>query len=236
MIWFDARVGFVLLLSLSLGHASNAWGGDIGWAGTLVLIDSDSGTGAYTGGVEGSTMFSGSLHFPNTCGPTCTLEPFPAFSMNYVFSDGAGSVSGLGATSLGIESSVEIINEEVVNQERIDFAEVFGLTLTLGQTIDTWAVDSQTAGEFAPGFVAWGLSYVNVTSDPFINTNFTSTPPPNPDLIIWQVVEEDGDAYAVLGEVDAVPEPGVSAMLAAGMVTLWGLSVRSRRGRKAGAF
>ena len=207
-------------------------GGDIGWAGTLVLIESDSGTGAYTGGLEGSTIFSGSVHVPNTCGPTCSVEPFPPFAVNYVFSDGAGSVSGVGATSLGIESSVEVINEEVVDQERVDFAEIFGLSLTLGQTVDTWSVGSQTAGEFTPGFVAWGLSYVYVTTDPFSNTNFTPTPPPNPDLVIWQVFEDNGNAYAVVGEMDALPEPGVAAMLAAGLVTLRGFAVRLRRGRQ----
>ena len=73
--------------------------------------------------------------------------------------------------------------------------------------------------------VVWGLSYVYVTTDPFTNTNFTSTPPPNPDVIIWQLFEDGGDRYAAIGKVDSVPEPGITATLAAGVAALSGLAV-----------
>ena len=64
-----------------------------------------------------------------------------------------------------------------------------------------------------------------VTTDPFTNTNFTSTPPPNPDVIIWQLFEDGGDRYAAIGKVDSVPEPGITATLAAGVAALSGPAV-----------
>lgn len=224
-------IRLIVLVVVWLGSAASAPGGDLAWTGTLLLVQEDAGTGVYTGGIPGSTMFAGTVFFPDTCGATCTVEPFPPDATNYVFSDGTGSISGVGATTIGIESSVEIIDEEVLGPDAVELAALFGVTITAGQTVDAWTVDSQTAGEFMPGFVAWGLSYVYVTTDPFTNTSFTPTPPPNPDFILWELVEEDGDAYAVLGEVDSVPEPGFIAMLGVGTAMLGGLAGRSRRRR-----
>lgn len=51
-----------------------------------------------------------------------------------------------------------------------------------------------------------------ITTDPFINTNFTSTPPSNPDVILWQPFEDGGDRYTAIGKVDSLPEPGVAAL------------------------
>ena len=59
-------IGIVLSSTLLLGLASSAWAGDIGWTGTLRAIDVDDGTGFYTGGVVGSSLFFGSQHFSNT--------------------------------------------------------------------------------------------------------------------------------------------------------------------------
>lgn len=137
-------IGIVLSSTLSLGLASSAWAGDIGWTGTLRAIDVDDGTGFYTGGVVGSSQFFGSQHFSNTCGASCTVIPFPPDATSYAFSDGGGSVRGVGRTSLGRDSSVQIINEEVLDQGGVDMGALFGFNLTLGQTIDTWAVSSFT--------------------------------------------------------------------------------------------
>lgn len=89
---------------------------------------------------------------------------------------------------------------------------LFGFNLTVGQTIDTWAVSSFMNSGLPGHDVVWGLSYVYITTDPFINTNFTSTPPSNPDVILWQPFEDGGDRYTAVGKVDSLPEPGVAAL------------------------
>lgn len=218
-------VAVTLGLVVALGQGALAV--DIVWEGTLVVVEEDSGTGAYTGGTPDASMFSGSVNFPGTCGATCLVEPFPPFATNYVFSDGSGTISGLGSSSTGIESSIEVINDEVVGPDAVELAAFFGVTLTVGQTLDVWAVNSETAGEFTPAFVDWGLSYVYSTSNPFSDTSFTPTPPPDPDFILWQINEDDGDAYSALGVV--MPEPGGIPMLAAGVILVQQLAARSRR-------
>lgn len=99
-------IGTLLSSTLLLGLVSSAGAGDIGWTGTLRAIDVDDGTGIHTGEGVGSSQFFGSLHFPNTSGATCTAIPFPPDATSYAFSDGAGSVRGVGKTSLGRDSSV----------------------------------------------------------------------------------------------------------------------------------
>jgi hypothetical protein len=216
---------------LSLGLASDAWGGDLGGRRIIKNIDNDAGTGAYTGGTPGSTFFSGSLFYPDTCGVTCTVEPFGPTATNYVFSDGSGSISGLGVTTAGIEASVEIINDEVIDQGGVDLAALFGVTLTVGQTIDVWAGDSESIGEFTPAFVTWGVSYIYATTDPFSDTSYTPTPPASPDFILWAIDEDEEDAYAATGEVVFIPEPAAPMMLAAGALALRGLAARRRSAR-----
>lgn len=217
-----------LVVALSFGLVSSAWGRDIAWEGTLVVIDFDSGVGRFQGGVEGSTVFSGSAHFPDACGATCTIESDPPSATSYRFSDGTGTVQGVGASSLGIASIVTVIDEDVLDEGGVDFAALFGLNLEVGQTIDTWNVSNVTS--VTSDIVEWGISYVYITTDPFNDTSFRSTPPPNPDLILWQLIE-DGDQYSVVGEVDTVPEPGLAAMWAVGVTALAGLHTHARRGR-----
>lgn len=231
MTRWGVEIGSVLSSTLFLGLASSAWAGDIGWTGTLRAIEGDDGTGIYTGGVVGSSQFSGSLHFSNTCGASCTVNPSPPEATSYAFSDGAASVRGLGKTSLGSESSVHILNEEVMDQSGVEMGALFGINLTVGQTLDKWAVSSVTSVGLPSHEVVWGLTYVYVTTDPFINTNYTSTPPPNPDVVIWELFEDFGDRYAAVGKVDTLPEPGVASALCAGVAALSGLAGRSRRTR-----
>lgn len=222
------RIPVWMGLLLSFGVASSAWGRDFAWQGTLVAIEFDSGVGRYRGGVEGATVFSGSAFFPDTCGATCTVEPDPPSATSYRFSNGTGTVQGVGASSVGVASIVTVVNEDFVDQGGVDFAALFGLNLTVGQTLDTWNVSHVTST--ASDIVEWGLSYVYITTDPFNDTTFRTTPPPNPDVIIWQLIE-DGTEYSVVGEVDSVPEPGLALMLATGTSALGGLSARSRRRR-----
>ena len=86
---------------------------------------------------------------------------------------------------------------------------------------------TSTAAQPPAQVVVWALAFVYVTTDPFNNTSYTSTPPPNPDVIVWQLLEDD-TRYAAIGKVDALPEPGVAATLAVDVAGLGGLSVRRR--------
>lgn len=220
-------VAFIALLSAALLPAV-ASAGALSWDGTLVVILEDSGTGTYTGGIPNTSPFSGQLFSPDTCGATCTVEPFPPFATHYVFSNGGGEIAGLGATTTGAESSIEVINDESVNQDAVDLAAVLGLTLTLGQTVDIWSFGSENALEFTPDFVDWGVAYIYATTNPFSDTSFTSAPPPNPDLVIWEINEDNENVYSGVGLVNTVPEPAAALQVAAGAIFLL-MAARLRR-------
>ena len=126
----------------------------------------------------------------------------------------------------GVESSIEIIDEEVLDQDSVDFAAIFGITVMVGQTVDAWVLSSENAAEFTPAFVDWGLTFLYITSDPFVSTAFVAAPPPNPDLVVFEVYEDDGDVYAAVGRATVVPEPGFAALVAAGTC---GLTLQGRR-------
>ncbi len=199
------------------------------WTGVLELIDGDAGSGAFSGGNPGVSPFEGYFVHPTSCAAGCLIEPFPPDATNYVFSGGAGLITGLGASVQGVESSIEIIDEEVLDQDGVDFAAFFGIPVTVGQTVDSWVLSSENAAEFTPAFVDWGLTFLYITSDPFASTAFVSAPPPNPDLIVFEVYEDNGDVYAGVGSATVVPEPGFAALLAAGSC---GLALRGRYWRR----
>ncbi|MBK7951112.1 MAG: hypothetical protein IPK00_20700 [Deltaproteobacteria bacterium] len=225
----DRMIAVIVGSILGLGFSSGAAAGDLGWSGTLLRIESDSGTGIYSGGSEGSTPFGGSLHFPNSCGATCTATPFPPEATVYSFSDGAGSIAGIGEVTLGDTSAVLVVDDEVLDEGGVERAALFGFERTMGDTIDTWTVSSSTTTGTPARSIEWGIQYVYITSNPFNDTSFVSTPPASPDVIIWELYEEEGERYAVLGEVDNVPEPGFAAALASGIGALSGFAGRRRR-------
>lgn len=219
------RILAVALLSFLAAPATHA--GSLFWSGEIVVVDTDTGAGTYTGALP-TDPFSGEFAWPDVCGATCTVEPFPPEATNYVFSDGTGEITGLGIPTPGIESNIEIINEDVVSQDGVDIAALFGITLTVGQTIDSWVVGSESVGEFTPAFKEWNVTYIYITTDPFTDTSFTPTPPPNPDIILFDLTEDDGDVFLAIGEVTSVPEPGTTLGLACGAAFL-GLASRRRR-------
>ena len=124
--------------------------GDLSRSGPIEVIPNDSGAGIYTGGTPGVSVFSGEILWPDVCGATCTIEPFPPDATNYVFSDGVAYIDGLGIRTEGVEANVEIIDEALIDQDGVDIAALFGITLTVGQDYDAWVVGSESAGEFAP--------------------------------------------------------------------------------------
>jgi len=218
----------VVLLFVSLG----GWGGSaraadqsFSWDGVVVLVDPNAMGAIHGDVVEGVTTFSGFFVYPDACGIGCIIEPFGPDETNYVFPNGLGGLVGGGGTSLGVESSVNIINDQLVDQDSVDAAALLGLTLTLGQTTDVWSAASESAGEFTPAFVDWNVEYIYSTSNPFSNTDYVSSPPPNPDLILFAINQDDGNVFFAFGEVTSVPEPGLGLMLGAGLL---GLACTSR--------
>jgi hypothetical protein len=202
------------------------------WDGTVVLVD-PNGMGAIHGEVvEGVTPFSGFFVYPDACDLGCIVEPFGPEETNYVFPNGLGGLMGGGGTSIGVESSVNIVDDQVVTEEDVELGALLGLTLALGQTTDVWSAASETAGEFTTSFVDWNVEFVYSTSDPFSNTDYVATPPPNPDLILFAINQDDGDLFFALGNVNSVPEPTSGLMLGAGVLGL--ASAHRARSRRAG--
>lgn len=214
-----------LLSAIVLVPASDADAASLTWNGVLKVVVEDTGTGTYTGGTPDVSQFSGSVTYDDTCSglPGCIVEPFPPEETNYVFPGGFGSLTGLGVTTNGIESSVAISNEELIDQDEANLLAVFGINVAVGTSSDVWSVASETAG----AVIEWEVAYLYLNTDPFSNTNYTATPPPNPDLILFQVDEGDEVTYFAFGEVTTAPEPGGAAVLAALTCALLGL----RRGR-----
>lgn len=211
------------------------WGGSapaaalsFAWDGTVVVVDTNMAGSIHGSVVAGVSTFSGFFVWPDTCGIDCIVEPFGPDETNYVFPNGSGYLVGGGGTSIGIESSVNIVNDQIIDQDGVDVGATLGLTLTLGQTIDVWSVASENDAEFTSDFVDWSVEYVYSTSDPLSNTAFVASAPPNPDLILFTINQDDGDVYLVVGVVDTVPEPGLGLMLGSGLLGLAGAG-RARR-------
>ena len=228
-----AVIGCLAVFTSLVGWGGSARAANLSfsWDGTVVVVDTNMSGAIHGSVVAGVTPFSGFFVYPDACGVGCIVEPFGPEETNYVFPDGSGSLMGGGGTSIGIESSINIVDDQLVDQDAVDIAALLGLSLTLGQTTDVWSVASETEGEFTPSFVDWNVEYVYSTSDPFSSTDYLSTPPPNPDLILFAINQDDGDVYFVFGEVTSVPEPELGLMLAAGLTGV-ACASGSQRGRR----
>ncbi|NNL84215.1 MAG: hypothetical protein HKP27_01095, partial [Myxococcales bacterium] len=98
---------------MSTGGALSASAATITWTGVLRVIVEDSGGGTYTGGTPDVSLFSGTVTYGDVCGG-CLVEPFPPDEVNYVFPGGTGSLTGLGVTTVGVESSVAITDDQIL--------------------------------------------------------------------------------------------------------------------------
>ncbi|MFK7894679.1 MAG: hypothetical protein AB8G23_02525 [Myxococcota bacterium] len=203
-------------LLLGLPSISFAQGNLIYWSGQLDFIGEDSGTGALTGGVPGMSTFDGYFGFPTSCGAGCVVEPFPPDATNYVFANSGGHLRGLGASIPSVEASVEIIDEQVLDADGVAFAAAYGISATVGQAIDVWTVSAENTAEFTPAFVDWNVSFLYFETDPFNSTAYVPAPPAAPDLIIFEVFEDNGDVYEGVGPA-AIPEPDFFALLLVGV-------------------
>ncbi len=213
------RSSSLLLSALALftltapGRAEAA---SIAWTGILTVILEDNALGTYTGGVEGVSEFSGNVVYGDVCGG-CIVEDFPPDEINYVFPGGTGSLTGLGVTTLGVESSVAITNDQIVDADGAALAAIFGLTVAVGSTIDVWSVGSETLEDPVLDNIEWEVTYIYATTDVFSDSSYTSTPPPNPDLILFQIDDTNETNYLAFGEVTIVPEPATGVLLAMGL-------------------
>ena len=218
------RVVWISFPLLVLSFAQGAGAATISWNGVLRAVLADTETGIYTGGTEDVSVFSGSFNYGDTCGG-CLVEPFPPDEINYVFSGGTGSITGLGVTTTGVESSVAISNDQVVDTDAAALFAIFGLTVTPGTTPDVWSVASETSGDV----IEWDVSFVYLTTDPFSDSSYTATPPPNPDLIIFQLDEDDEVKYFAFGEVTTVvPIPASVWLFGSGLLGLIGMARRKK--------
>jgi hypothetical protein len=190
------------------------------WEGTVAFVDTNQAGALHGDVIPGVTSFAGFVVYPDTCDAGCFVEPFGPDETNYVFPGGFGGLWGGGGTSTGVESSVNIVDDQVVDQEAVDFAALLGFSLELGQTLDVWSAASETAGEFTTSFVDWNVEYTYWTSNPFSDTGYVSTPPPNPDVILFSVSQDNGNILLVGGLVNGVPEPEIGSMLGAGIAAL----------------
>ena len=215
------RFAWISLPLLVLGFAHSAGAASITWTGVLKAVIEDTGTGIYSGGTPDVSIFSGSFNYGDTCG--CLIEPFPPDEINYVFSGGTGTITGLGVTTTGVESSVAISNDQVIDTNGAALFDIFGLTVTPGTTSDVWSVASETSG----AVIEWDVSFVYLTTNPFSDSSYTATPPPNPDLIIFQVDEDDEVTYFAFGEVTTVvPVPAAVWLFGSGLLGLIAIARR----------
>jgi len=212
-------VSVAILLAGSASHAAT-----LGWSGTLrIVVVSETGA-VYEDAIEDVTTFSGDFEYGDACTGTCIVEPFPPDATNYVFPDGVGSITGLGITTNGVESSVEVEDDHVVDGDEADLLTLLGYPISAGAIIDVWTVASETAG----AALIFEVAFIYDTTDPFASTAYTPTPPPDPDIVIFQIDEDDGEVYLAFGEVTALPEPGSTVLLGAGWLALMALERRRR--------
>jgi len=205
------------------------------WNGLLREVFADETTGVFSGATPDVSHFRGYFAYPDECVPATGCAVFLVDGeTEHVFA-AASAITGLGESVAGTDVRVVVADEVVADQDAVDFAALFGASLTIGQTIDTWLVSGVNAGD---GTLAnpmeWGVEYIYLTSDPFSSTGFVATPPPNPDLIIFEIGEDDFTVYEAVGQVtDAtfIPEPSTGAMLSGGILWLLAIGGKSLRGR-----
>lgn len=222
---FGLRVACIPLSLLVLGFAHSAGAATITWMGVLRVVVEDTGLGIYTGGTQGVSKFSGSFSYGDTCGNGCLEEPFPPDEINYVFESGTGTLTGLGVTTVGVESSVAINNDEVIDSDEAALFDVFGITVAVGSTFDVWSVASENEDDaIEDAGIEWEVAFVYLTTNPFSDRSYTATPPPNPDLLIFQVDEGDEETYFAFGEVTIVPVPAAVWLFGSGLFGLVGMA------------
>ncbi len=212
-----ATLGVALAALLAAGPASSA---TLDWSGAIEILVEDLGGATYSGAMVGDP-FAGQHVVPDVCGGTCTVDNEPG-ETNYVFSDGTGFVTD-GMTQVnGVEASVNIQNDVVLDAvEAALVSQLTGQVISAGEVVDVWTGASEAAG----GSIEWEVVYLALDESLYDDTSYRPTPPArgDVDLVAFQVSE-----FAVMGtEVfSALPEPGAASAL---LALLAGLAAVGRR-------
>jgi hypothetical protein len=196
------------------------------WEGILRVVIENPGGGIYAAAVEDETTFWGVYVYGDTCSGSCIVQSEPPYEIYYTFPDGFGSITGLGITTFGADSSVKIGNDHPLDADGAALITLLGYAVSEGEIIDYWAVGSETSDNV----LDWEVTFGYVSTNPFATNAYTPTPPASPDLVILEIEEDDAVTYLAFGNVTWVPEPSSHALLGAGVGVLVLLRRVSRRG------
>lgn len=204
------------------------------WTGVLDILEADLGTGAFTGGTVGVSVFDGYFLYPEVCGGDCVSMSDPGQGTIYALPPEVGGiVRGVGTSAASVRNQIQVVDELVADDSFAETATMLGLPLSEGDVLDAWRVGGQAFADGEPAGVAWSLIYVYSTTDPFTDSSYTPDPPPGADLIIFFLSEgDDPSVYSVLGATTSVPEPGVALGLVLGGAVLVAMQVRRRDARR----
>ena len=171
----------------------------------LSEVFTDDGLGDLTGGTPGTTTFSGEIDYFDSCGTGCTADLSNPNDVTYSFSSGTGSYNGLGVTLSAASTRIGIVNDGVVDQDIVDFTASLGLSLSVGQTFDVWAVRASSSSAGSTPNVDWSIVYFYASANPFLDTTFEPVPPLGADLVLFEVEEVvSGPSYSAIGVAMAI--------------------------------
>jgi len=214
------------------------------FTGALVRIDTDSGTGTYSGAGVGDVFFGGFSYGLNAGEATFIwTEPHEA---NYEFVGGAFSgVLSNGITPVyGPLAWVNIQDDmPLTADEAALVGALLGTTVTAGTPVDVWAVGSRTAGayydvnnQFFNG-VSFEMGLLSFNTGLYGTADFQAVPPPlgAVDLAIFMIEEADAlgnTLFSAIGTLSTasyqvVPVPAAVWLLGSGLL---GLIAVGRRG------
>ena len=157
------------------------------WAGTVVSVEADDGTGTYAGTQVGDT-FSGTFTYDptdivgqSTSDGDSVIEPDDDVWVEYHFGDSSSAVLTDGTTELlSDEVSLSITNDSLLDdQDVLDwFYNLFGIEVALGTVGDGWGLDfGDGIFEFEIGYA----SFFNMEDDLSFRPNPPWSPPGSPD-------------------------------------------------------
>ncbi len=229
----------LLLAGLCLAGTSHA--AVVTFAGSIVQVETDSGTGQLAGTVVG-TGFAASFTYPDSAGPSTIDEPDEA---NYELTGTASLARNGGPVINGTEINVNIQNNQPLESDAADLINVLigpDPPATADQPIDNWSLSALQSGAFEMdpdptdgddteelfNGVLFEFSMLSLDAALFNNKDYRPLPPGFNDVPVRAFILTEADSegtilfqgIGLLSEVTVVPAPAAIWLLLTGVIAI----------------
>jgi hypothetical protein len=203
----------------------------INFAGEIGFVEYDSGSSIYSS-VSLGDIFSGGFTYGDSASDASDVTPVASTAMHYSFmgTPYGGYITDETINSVGIDTIVGVGNDDGMGDDTLILNNLYNVTIPYQTISDTWGVSSSN------NTLAFGIELYSLNTNLFTSTDLLRSSPDLNDFhlsffYIEELDELGNSIYLATGKITSVttvPSPPFHWLLGMGLISLLGVSIKSK--------